>query len=664
MTAVLAGSRDYLGAITRTAQYLAGLTADREVWQEFGKILSNFFGTDIVAFVESRPGGELSVHYCHSTDGHACAYLKQLSGVVAQVSESGFLATETLSLPENYAFAFLPLTTSSRTSMVIAIGHKNSGPLSKTLLDIYLAVTGLFETTLARIMSERRLRSMADNVPEMLYQMVRYPDGTTRFTYVSKGARGVLGLAPDELLREAALFDAGLHPDERAEYEQALAAAGKEPQRLYQSFRWLGGGEAEVKYILLNAMPSNQSDGSVVWDGAIQDITERKRSEEALRRVNRALKTLSSCNMALVHAESENQLLEAICRIIVNVGGYHVAWAGLVGKEGFSVMAPMVKAGPGDRLEIQERFELDRAQLCGCLAGEAIASGQPQVVQYQQPGAACEHCRAEAERLGVVAGASFPLHRGTQILGALTIYAVESGAFDQEELKLLDELASDLAFGIRWLRTRAEREQLDEERKRYHARLEQGMEATIQAIAATIEMRDPYTAGHQRRVADLAMHIARELGLPEEEITGIFLAATIHDIGKIHIPAEILSYPGKLPSIEYALIQMHPMVGYEILKGVEFPWPLAEFVRQHHERLDGSGYPQQLKGEQILLGARIISVADVVEAITTHRPYRPALGIDEALAEITRNSGTLYEPDVVNACVRLFRDKGYSLPDK
>jgi putative nucleotidyltransferase with HDIG domain len=188
------------------------------------------------------------------------------------------------------------------------------------------------------------------------------------------------------------------------------------------------------------------------------------------------------------------------------------------------------------------------------------------------------------------------------------------------------------------------------------------MEDAIQAVAATIEKRDPYTAGHQRRVAELATRLAAALGLPEDVIHGIRLTASIHDIGKIHVPAEILSYPGKLPEIEFALIRQHPMVGYEILKTVDFPWPVAEMVYQHHEHLDGSGYPRGLAGDQILPGARIITVADVVEAIALYRPYRPGLGIEAAMAEIETYRDRRYDADVVDACVRLFRQEGYRFP--
>ncbi len=187
------------------------------------------------------------------------------------------------------------------------------------------------------------------------------------------------------------------------------------------------------------------------------------------------------------------------------------------------------------------------------------------------------------------------------------------------------------------------------------------LEQTIQAFASTVEKRDPYTAGHQKRVARLALAIAKEMRLSREECRGIYMAGLIHDIGKISVPAEILAKPTRLTDVEFDMLKLHSKVGYEILKRVEFPWPIAEMVLQHHERWDGSGYPMRIRGEKILLGARILAVADVVEAMASHRPYRPALGLEKALEEVQRGKGTAYDPQVVDACVRLFRKKGYRL---
>ena len=206
-----------------------------------------------------------------------------------------------------------------------------------------------------------------------------------------------------------------------------------------------------------------------------------------------------------------------------------------------------------------------------------------------------------------------------------------------------------------------ERKRAEDDLKHSFERLRKALGATVNAISSMVETRDPYTAGHQRRVADLARAIATEMGLPNDQIDGIRMAAIIHDIGKISVPAEILSMPKKLTDIEFSLIKTHPQSGHDILRDIDFTSPVAQIVLQHHERMDGSGYPNELTGSEILLEARILAVADVVEAIASHRPYRPAHGIDVALEEISINKGTLYDPEVVNTCLKLFKEKGFKL---
>ena len=205
-----------------------------------------------------------------------------------------------------------------------------------------------------------------------------------------------------------------------------------------------------------------------------------------------------------------------------------------------------------------------------------------------------------------------------------------------------------------------ERKQAENERRQASEKIREALGSIVNVVTATVEMKDPYTAGHQKRVGDLARVIATEMNLSKNQIEGIRIAGTIHDLGKVFIPEEILSKPGKLNEYEFRLIKLHSQAGFDILKGIEFPWPIAQIVYQHHERMDGSGYPQGLKGEQILIEARILGVADVVEAMSSHRPYRPALGIAAALEEIEKNRSILYDPDVVSACLTLFREKGFN----
>jgi putative two-component system response regulator len=207
-------------------------------------------------------------------------------------------------------------------------------------------------------------------------------------------------------------------------------------------------------------------------------------------------------------------------------------------------------------------------------------------------------------------------------------------------------------------------EQMVDERtdslQRSMKKLENAMDGIVRAIAHTVETRDPYTAGHQRRVADLAVAIAATVGFEKDKIEAVRVAASIHDLGKISVPAEILSKPSRLTVNEFNLIKEHPQVGYDILKDIEFPWEIATMVYQHHEKLDGSGYPLGLSGDDILPESRVLTVADIVEAMASHRPYRPGLGMEIALGEIDKNKGKLYDPEVSAACHALFNEKRFT----
>jgi len=216
----------------------------------------------------------------------------------------------------------------------------------------------------------------------------------------------------------------------------------------------------------------------------------------------------------------------------------------------------------------------------------------------------------------------------------------------------LDGLVSDIT----------ERKESEEQTQRYNEQLRLAFMRTVEVAMNLSEMRDPYTAGHERRVAEIAVAIGAEMGFDAPRQEGLRVAGYLHDVGKISIPAELLSKPGKLSPVEFSLIKGHAEQGFEVLKNVEFPWPVAQVALQHHERVDGSGYPRGLKGEEILLEARIMAVADVMEAMSSHRPYRAGLGIPAALAEIERGRGTAYDADAADACLRLFRDRHFTIP--
>jgi HD-GYP domain-containing protein (c-di-GMP phosphodiesterase class II) len=242
----------------------------------------------------------------------------------------------------------------------------------------------------------------------------------------------------------------------------------------------------------------------------------------------------------------------------------------------------------------------------------------------------------------------------------LAVQVMKAGAQDFVAKEHLARLVPAIERELRDAEMRHGRARAEESLVEQLARLNRAMRQTVQALSAAVEKRDPYTAGHQQRVAALCRALGLELGLTDHETTGIELAALVHDVGKIQIPAEILNKPGRLSEIEFGLIKNHPETGYEIIKGVEFPWPVAEMVYSHHERIDGSGYPRGLRRDEVPFGAHVLAVADVVEAMSSHRPYRPAIGIEAALAEIESGRGRIYDERVVDACLRLFRERGYA----
>jgi len=384
------------------------------------------------------------------------------------------------------------------------------------------------------------------------------------------------------------------------------------------------------------------------------DVTERKQSARALERLNRTLLTLFNANQTLVRATSEPELLRDMCRVLVEIGGYRMAWIGFAEHDEAKTVRIAAVAGHDKGYIQQARISWADTERGRGPTGTAIRTGETQINRNFASDPRMAPWREAALQRGYASSVALPLRGATGVFGALTIYAAQPEAFDAEEVKLFVDMAGDLAYGIAALRAGSERETAVR-------RLDESLEDTVAAIASTIELRDPYTAGHQRRVARLSAAIAREMGLPAEQIRGIYLAGLIHDVGKISVPAEILGKPGELSPLDMEFIRTHPQTGYDIIKEVEFPWPIAQAVLQHHERLDGSGYPRSLAGEAIIPEARILAVADVAEAITAHRPYRPMKGLDAALAELDSGKGRLYDPAAVEACIGLFRNKGYVL---
>jgi PAS domain S-box-containing protein/putative nucleotidyltransferase with HDIG domain len=483
--------------------------------------------------------------------------------------------------------------------------------------------------------------------------IVRY-DTQLRRIYVNQAWEKASGLCADEAIDKPVTEIPRVEQPVISEYLTALKRALQEGERQAVEFSWVNARD-ETLYLQNVVVPEIDQEGKVVSLLSVgRDITEFKRSEDALRnheghlrQVNRALQTLSAGNETLVRAGSEQELLDKMCRTMVEIGGHVLAVIGEVTQEGMAI-EPRAWSGPSEAVSCSALC----IKTCPLLL-LALERGEPMVVHDVANYPHCSGCEVRLNNYGIRSSLILPLQSEGVNLGVLSIHSANHAAFDDDEVVLMSKLGNDLSYGIRALRNRLDRET-------GARRLQVTMEETIQALASTVEFRDPYTAGHQRRVAQLAKAIAQEIGLTEDRITGLYLAAVIHDIGKIKVPVQVLIQPGRLSELEFEMVKSHVEVGYDILKSIDFPWPIATIVRQHHERLDGSGYPLGISGTELLMESRIVAVADVVEAISSFRPYRPGLGIDYALEQIEAGRGTLFDSDVVDACIHVIRDLNFS----
>jgi PAS domain S-box-containing protein len=392
-----------------------------------------------------------------------------------------------------------------------------------------------------------------------------------------------------------------IHPDDvkRARSEWEAGFSSGEPKELEYRIRRFDG---EYRWMAVRSMPAHGSDGEILkWIGTCTDIDDEKRAERTTAEVLTLLETLqSTAPVGFGFVDREYRFVRVNERLAA-INGQSIE--SHIGK----TVAEIVP-------DLWPRLEL--------LYTGILSSGSAMQDLEMAGETAAEPGRTRYWLVNL-----YPVRIGAEIIG-IGIVVV-----DITERKESERSRSEL------------------------------MRAAIGAIAATVEARDPYTSGHEHRVAEISGAIASEMGLADDEVEGIMLTASIHDIGKIAVPAEILSRPGALHPAEFELIKQHPVSGASIVEGINFPWPVAEMILQHHERFDGSGYPAGLRGEQILLGARIIAVADVLEAMSSHRPYRASRGLDAALAELDQSRGTLFDPAVVDVCLRLVAEGRVSLGD-
>ena len=448
--------------------------------------------------------------------------------------------------------------------------------------------------------SEEKYRTILENTQEGYFEV----DFSGNFTFFNDSLRRFLGYSKEELI--------GMNNRQYTDKEHS--------KKLFQTFNKVyNTGEptegfdwqiirkdGTKRYVEASVSLQKNSLGKPIgFRGIVRDITDRKKAEQKLQESEKYFKEITENSSDIIIITDKNGKIKYCSPSVERFTGYKSEE--LIGRNGISIIHPDdVKRALSDYNK-------------AILAMDSAIPNSFRIVR--------KDC---AERY-----------------------------FEGLGKNLLDNPA--VAGFIMNVRDVTERKQTDEDLKQTLESLRKAVGVTVQVMVSAIEMRDPYTAGHQLRVADLARTIATEMGLPSDKIDGIRTVGSIHDIGKLSIPAEILVKPTKLTNNEFNLIKEHPKSGYEMLKDVESPWPLAQNVYQHHERMDGSGYPRNLKGDEILMEARILAVADVVEAMASHRPYRPTLGIKAALEEIEKNKGILYDDTVADACLRLFREKGYQL---
>ena len=375
------------------------------------------------------------------------------------------------------------------------------------------------------------------------------------------------------------------------------------------------------------------------------------------------LNAYASAVTALSKATSREELMQAVCDALTHEHRYVLACVGIA-ENNIDKNVRIAAASGRSKAYIEDltiSWSSDSIHGQGP-TGTAIRSGIIQVLSDVQTNLNFKPWSEKAKHAKISSSATIPFSFEQDRRGALMVYSSETSTFSPALLELFERLADEIAHGLNFF---SHFDIIDDEKKKCIAaelKLSTALLETIKAMAKTMENRDPYTAGHQDRVSIIACKIGKKLGWTDDQLKALEMAALVHDIGKIAVPIEMLTKPKSLSDAEFTLIKEHPLNGFHILKDVPFPWPVAEIVYQHHEKMDGSGYPRGLKGDAILPEARVLAVADIVEAMASYRPYRPALGIDFALAEIKKQAGQQLDPDVVLACVRLFKDDHFVMP--
>ncbi len=389
-----------------------------------------------------------------------------------------------------------------------------------------------------------------------------------------------------------------------------------------------------------------------------RDITDQKQKEHQLSAQNWALSAFSIAALALGRARSTEGLLQTICEAITRQSVYVLACVGIAEDDADKNIRIAAAAGSavgylkGLHLSWSEDDPGGRGP-----SGLSIRTNELQILEDTETSSIFVPWRERARKFGIRSSVSIPLRIEGGWQAVLGVYSARPRAFETAPVEIFQHLGEQIVHGVEALERKQllDAERMHRERTQKH--LSEALAASVSAMVTAMEMRDPYTAGHESRTAEIVYAIGKEMGWDDVRLQGMRMAAMVHDIGKISIPAEILNKQGRLSAAEYELVKVHPESGYVILKDIPFDLPIADIVRQHHEKLDGSGYPLGLKGKDILDESKVLAVADILEAMASPRPYRKAMGLKVALEEIEKEAGTLLDAEVVRICTNLFRKK-------
>jgi PAS domain S-box-containing protein len=506
------------------------------------------------------------------------------------------------------------------------------------------------------------------NEPQSLYELCwSYAPGgmfafdieTGELINVNPSAKALSGYSREELV---GLHITMLHPEGERERVKAEFLTGVLQQSRHTGFH-IQRKDGRCSPVEISSSKPLTLDGRSVAISVYFDITDQEGKEHQLSTQNWALSAFSIAALALGRARSAEGLLQSICEAITKQSVYVLAWVGIAedGPDNKIRVAASAGSAAGYLDGVHANWSADEPEGQGP-TGVCIRTDTLQILEDAETSPIFGIWRERARQFGIRSSVSIPLRIEGGWHGALIVYSARRNAFEAAPVEVFQRLAEQIVHGIQAMQHKqlldAERRHLEETQQH----LTEALSASVAAMVTAMEMRDPYTAGHESRVAQIAYAIGKEMGWPEGRLQGLRMAAMVHDIGKISIPTELLAKASRLSAAEYELVKGHPESSYAILKDIPYTWPIAEIVRQHHEKLDGSGYPRGLKADAILPEAKVLAVADIVEAMAAARPYRAALGLEAALAQIEMEAGTLLDAEVVRICAALFREKRLILP--